>query len=347
MRKKESFFQWILKVFNVVESTNKEILEVKEIVTRELELKENEIESRVTEKIMKKLLKKNREDLEEKLIDEEQINRAIEKQLKTLRESLNSDINNDFKKKVSLLKEEELKNQTRSSGQVEEESRKIQNQLNKLIMEIDKITKGSVKELKTIFKDELNEAKNNINKEISNRFQENIKLKEQLEEQKNDYTKLLEVKQKETKVKLNDLEKYEDGLKKVRNLLKSLESNSLRDIKKQIYIRYSLIEGEENIISNTVKLALESKINITKVSLKELRRIKIENKREIDNEEIEFYKSINNFYGIEVVLVDRLNDSKVDRKYWEIGGSYTKIEKKIFPPMNMGEIILGVAQGAY
>lgn len=154
------------------------------------------------------------------------------------------------------------------------------------------------------------------------------------------------------KEKKSLLDTYDDGVSHVRELLNSLEGDTLKELKDLIYDNLKLVEdgSKKEEIENILKVMSKSKPSIVKNLLYEHRESKEGIYKVVNNEEIKFYNAINNYFGSEVVMVNKINDTNIETEYWQLvenkNGSI--ISEVYLPPMKIaGQIVKGVAKGGY
>lgn len=272
--------------------------------------------------------------LRTKYLTKEDINKLLNENIEILQKEINTKLVNeinDLKNKISLIE---------SRG--EEMNKELNNETIKILDSIKEIRKEQVNssDFHKEFKSQFNSFEKSIIKIIENNFQE----KSKLENIEKDYKNILDEKNSKLEKLEIELNKYNSGLKPVKNLIDSIEK--IEPIKNNFYQKFKLVENDYT--NNIIKIALESNNEVIRSSLMYFREIKLKNSEEITSQEVAFYGAINDFYGSEMILVERLSDQTIDSSYWDVKENTSKFKKKIFPPINTGKSILkGVAQGEY
>lgn len=368
MNKKPSFFEWISKVLKISEKIEKEVSkirfemkknnsnneEINLLIKKEIDKIREELKKQVTKEVTKEvvegLLKKNLADLKDNLVLRDDLDKVIVKHLEMYSTDIKTNIESSLEDKLDILIRKSSDSLVRSGDTMAGEIKYIQEELEKTI---NTSNQEVISNISVIIKEEVNSLKSSVLEELKK--QDTLRgdlekdLKDQEERyklQEEEYSKILKKKEIEFDKNSTKLSKYEGGLSSIKNLLLSLDNRSLAQVKDSFYSTYQLID--EDTINNYIKIALEDKASIINDTLICLRNIKIESEDEVDSDELEFYKAINKFYGNEIVLLEKLNDKEIVRKFWDVDGNGHTLQKKIFPPLDLGDDILrGVAECGY
>jgi len=240
-----------------------------------------------------------------------------------IEEIISDSLNAHLKEMENILvqKREMLNKQIGNINSIKEESNSLKDKHTKEIADLQLNYSNSLKEKEKI-EDELNSLKDETTKQIadlqlnySNSQKEKEKIEDELNSLKDETTKQIADLQLNYSKCLKEKEKIEDELnslkdEKVLKLLRILLKNeALKSYKEKNDIKDESLKS----LINLTKL-LHSPKGFINSYLNDLREYKKENQTEMSDNEIEFYKAVNEYFGEDIIKdIYKIEKSEFDK----------------------------------